>query len=112
MTKTPRNPEKEQSIEVVEPPKQEANNEDLFYKASKSEDWELMHDLAKEGYAPACGALAIHFVNSPTKENHCRAYYWAKKAPASDKANVMDLLEKYGFLVNGEPVAICDNIIY
>lgn len=108
---TPKDSEKEQLTPVEDTPKQETN-EDLFYKASKSSDWESMRVLAKKGYAPACGALAIHFVNSPTRENHCRAYYWAKKAPASDKAIVMDLLEKYGFLVNGEPVATCDNIIY
>lgn len=87
--------------------------EEQFQKARGNENWVLMRELAKIGYKPACGALAIHYLSSSaTSENHCRAYYWAKRSSLSDMKRVMDVLTKYGFLVEGTPVAPCDNIIY
>ena len=97
---------------IVEPPKQ-PTDEEVYNNASKNNDWETMLVLAKKGYTPACSILARHYVSlAATGENHCRAYYWAKKASKSDRDYVMNILEKYGFLVNGEPVSTCDNINY
>ena len=72
-----------------------------------------LYALAKEGNIDACGKLARRYLASEaTQENHCRAYYWANKATDKDKTYVMDILEKYGFLVNGEPTSTCENLEY
>lgn len=72
-----------------------------------------LYSLAKGGDVDACGKLARRYLESTaTLEDHCRAYYWANKASDDDKAYVMSVLEKYGFLLNGEPATPCDNIKY
>ena len=72
-----------------------------------------LYSLAKGGNVDACGKLArLYLANEATQENHCRAYYWANKATDKDKTYVMDILEKYGFLVNGEPTSTCENLEY
>lgn len=102
----------EDEAPIVEPPKQ-PTDEEVYNKASKSNDWETMLALAKKGYTPACGILARHYVDlAATRDSYCRAYYWAKKASKSDRDYVMNILKKWGFLVNGEPVTTCDNINY
>lgn len=69
-------------------------------------DWEGVRSLAKKGDVAACGALAKYYVTSfATSENHKQAYHWALRASDADKKYVMDILEKYGFLVNGKPMA-------
>ncbi len=67
-------------------------------------NWEGVRSLAKKGDVAACGALAKHYATSAAcVENHSQAYYWAQKSAEADKKYVMDLLEKYGFVVNGKP---------
>jgi len=89
--------------ETVVQPKE--TNEQKYNRALKDGDWTTMRKLANEGYTAASGALAKHYVTSTaTSENHKQAYYWAQRASGADKKYVMDILEKYGFLVNGKPV--------
>lgn len=67
-------------------------------------DWEGVRSLAKKGDVAACGALAKHYATSAaTVDNHSKAYYWAQKSAETDKKHVMDILEKYGFVVDGKP---------
>ena len=87
---------------VVQP---EETDEQIYSRALQNGDWTTMRKLANKGYTAACGALAKHYVTSEaTSENHKQAYNWALRASAADKKYVMDILEKYGFLVNGKPV--------
>lgn len=98
--------------EKKEPEKPKVTDEELFYQASRKSDWTAMLSLARKGYEPACGAMAKHYVSSSaTSENHCRAYYWAQQSSREDKAYVIDVLTKYGFLVDGRPVTECDDRI-
>ena len=84
-------------------------DESIFSRASLNKDWYTILGLARKGYTPACGKLARYYISrEANQENHCRAYYWANKAAKSDKDYVMNVLQKYGFLVNGEPVTSCD----
>lgn len=84
----------------VEQPKE--TNEQIYNRALKNSDWGVISTLAKGGYTLACGALARHYLAN--SENHSQAYYWAQRASNADRQYVMDILEKYGFLVNGKPV--------
>ena len=87
---------------VVQP---KETDEQIYNRALQNGDWTTMRKLANKGYTAACGALAKHYVTSEaTSENHKQAYNWALRASAADKKYVMDILEKYGFLVNGKPV--------
>lgn len=87
---------------VVQP---EETDEQIYSRALQNGDWTTMRKLANKGYTAAYGALAKHYVTSEaTSENHKQAYNWALRASAADKKYVMDILEKYGFLVNGKPV--------
>lgn len=83
-------------------------NEQKYNRALRGGDWATMRKLANGGYKPACGALARHYVDykgyEGSKEDHTQAYYWALRSSASARKYVMDILEKYSFLVNGEPV--------
>jgi serine/threonine protein kinase len=91
-----------QQVIVVQP---KETNEQKYNRALKDGDWATIRKLANEGYTAASGALAKHYVTSTaTSENHKQAYYWAQRASGADKKYVMDILEKYGFLVNGKPV--------
>lgn len=93
---------------VIEEPIIETD-ESIFSRASLNKDWNTILDLAKKRYTPACGKLARYYIGKEAnQENHCRAYYWAKKAAKNDKDYVMDVLQKYGFLIDGEPVTSCD----
>jgi len=92
----------EQEPAVVQP---KETDEQIFNRALKDGDWATMRKLGNKGYMAACGALARHYVTSTaTSENHKQAYNWALRASDADKKYVMDILEKYGFLVNGKPV--------
>lgn len=83
---------------------QKDNKEVSLDSAIVKQDWESLRSLAKKGDVATCGALAKHYVTGPaTTDNHCRAFYWAQKSSESDKKYVMDVLDKYGFLVNGKP---------
>ena len=76
-------------------------------------EMDSLYTLAKEGNIDACGKLARYYVHSAaTTENHCHAYYWANRASEEDRTYVMDILEKYGFLIDGEPITKCDDIMY
>ena len=89
------------------------SHDEVFKRASREKDWDEMLSLARKGYEPACGAMAKHYVSSPASlENHCRAYHWAQKSPNRDKIYVIDVLTKYGFLVDGRPVTECNILNY
>ncbi len=91
-----------QPEQVVQP---KETDEQIYSRALQNGDWTTMRKLANKGYTAACGALAKHYVtSSATSENHKQAYNWAQRASGADKKYVMDILEKYGFLVNGKPV--------
>lgn len=88
---------------VVQP---KETDEQIYNRALQNGDWTTMRKLANKGYTAACGALAKYYVaiEPATDETHKQAYKWALRASDADKKYVMDILEKYAFLVNGKPV--------
>lgn len=106
-------PEKPEKKEVTAVKTSRDINAELFQEAQDSRDWQMMRTLAKNGYRPACGALARHYVEykgaSATIEDHCRAYHWANLSSKEDKKYVIDILKKFDFPFGTD---LCDNVKY
>lgn len=101
------------NVESDNEPQESAIDPSNIESVNVDAESDSLYSLAKGGNVDACGKLARRYLaNEANTENHCRAYYWANKASDDDKAYVMGVLEKYGFLLNGEPVTPCDNIKY
>jgi serine/threonine protein kinase len=107
---------KAENTNTEEPVQAKMTEEEIYTLAIQANDWKSMRTLAKKNYAPACGALAKHYVNDieyPTQIDLCRAYYWALKSSDKDRIAVINSLKKqYFFASDGKPAYPCDNIDY